>query len=108
MRLLVLHPDREVGEGLVAMLREFTTHEVDWFCDAATATVSLRNSRCDVLLAELAGGLAVLHSLGEESLPREIFFLPGYARTEQRLEVTLTRVFPEPIARERLLQALAL
>ncbi len=112
MQLLIVHQDPEVGEGLLAMLREYSTDEVDYVgSDAAAQEWATTHPECDVLLTQLEGpgvnGLAVSSSLGEIYGTLQTFFLPGYHASAQPLEVAHSKIFPEPIDGERLLQRLA-
>jgi hypothetical protein len=62
------------------------------------------------LLAQLNGngvdGLALGGALSEIFPGLQVLFLPGYPASEQRLEIGRTKVFPEPIEGERLLEAI--
>jgi hypothetical protein len=62
------------------------------------------------LLAQLDGngvdGLALGGALSESFPGLQVLFLPSYPAAEQRLEISRTKVFPEPIDGERLLEAI--
>lgn len=111
MQLLIVHHDAEIGDGLLGMIGEYTAHAADFVQsnDAAQAWTE-RYSECDLLFTQIEAegldGLTLSGSLGEK-FPRLItFFMPAYPLSEQRLEVANTKIFPEPIDGERLLQAI--
>lgn len=109
MQLLIVHAEAEIGEGLSAMIREYSAHTADY---AASEELALdwATRGYDLFLLQLEGaqldGLALADSLGAIAPAAQIFFLPGYTLAEQRLEVAQTKIFPEPIDGERLLQAI--
>jgi len=112
MQVLIAHRDAEIGEQLAQMVSDYTTHE----CDLVGSTPAAldwgrRHARCSVLVTQLEGddydGLAVGAALSEIFPGLQTFFLPAYPAEEQRLEVTETKVFPEPIDGEALLAAIA-
>lgn len=112
MHLLVVHQDPEVGEGLLAMLRDYTTEEVAYAAsDEAAHAWASSHPECDLLLTQLDGpgvnGLALSSSLGQFYPHLETFFLPAYAVEAQPLEVANSKIFPEPIEGERLLERIA-
>ncbi len=111
MDLLIVHRDREVGEQLVQMVKDYTAHECDLVdSEAAALDWGRRHARCALLLAQLQGegvdGLAVGGALSEIFPGLQTLFLPPYPASEQRLEVAQTKVFPEPIDGEGLLEAI--
>jgi hypothetical protein len=69
-----------------------------------------RHARCALLLVQLEGdgidGLAVGGALSEIFPGLQTLFLPPYQASEQRLVVAETKVFPEPIDGEGLLEAI--
>ncbi len=112
MELLIVHRDAEVGEQLVQMVKDYTTHECDLVgSDVAALDWGRRHARCALLLTQLEGdgidGLALGGALGELFPGLQTLFLPPYQVSEQRLVVSQTKIFPEPIDGEGLLEAIA-
>jgi len=112
MQLLVVHHDVEVGEELVRMVKDYTEHHCGFATsDAGALDWSRGVPRCSVLITQLqadgVNGLALGGTLSETFAGMQTMFLPEYPNTEQRLEIPQTKVFPEPIDGERLLQAIA-
>jgi hypothetical protein len=112
MELLIVHRDAEVGEQLVQMVKDYTAHECDLVgSDVAALDWGRRHSRCALLLTQLEGdgidGLALGGGLSEIFPGLQTLFLPPYQASEQRLVVSQTKVFPEPIDGEGLLEAIA-
>lgn len=112
MQLLIAHRDQEIGEQLVQMVKDYTTHECDLVgSDAAALDWGRRHAQCVLLLTQLEDegldGLALGGSLSEIFPGLQTLFLPAYLASEQRLEVNETKVFPEPIDGENLLGAIA-
>ena len=112
MQVLIAHRDAELGEQLAQMVSDYTTHE----CDLAGSTPAAldwarRHARCRLLITQLEGddydGLAVGAALSETFPGLQTLFLPAYPAEEQRLEVSETKVFPEPIDGEALLAAIS-
>ena len=111
MQLLIVHDDAEVGEQLAGMVADYTEHACDLVAnDAAAREWAERHARCDLLLAQLAGtgvdGLALGGALSEIFPGLQVLFLPAYPVSEQRLDIGATKVFPEPIDGERLLETI--
>jgi DNA-binding response OmpR family regulator len=111
MQLLIVHSDAELGDQLARMVKEYTAHDCDLVgSDAAALEWGRRHARCALLLTQLeaAGidGLTVGASLSEIFPGLQVLFFPEYSATEQRLEVTNTKVFPEPIDGDALLGAI--
>jgi hypothetical protein len=111
MELLIVHHDAELGRQLVQMVKDYTTHNCDLAdSDAAATEWARRHSRCRLLLTQLeaAGidGLVLGGTLSEVFPGLQTAFFPAYPAAEQRLEVTNTKVFPEPIDGEGLLRAI--
>lgn len=111
MQLLIVHDDAEVGEQLAGMVADYTEHASELVAsDAAAQKWAQRHARCDLLLAQLEGngvdGLALGGALSEIFPGLQVLFLPSYPAAEQRLEIGRTKVFPEPIDGERLLEAI--
>jgi DNA-binding response OmpR family regulator len=111
MQLLIVHDDAEVGEQLAGMLADYTEHACDLVeNDAAAQEWAQKHARCELLLAQLEGpgvdGLTLGGSLSEIFPGLQVLFLPAYPAAEQRLEIAKTKVFPEPIDGERLLEAI--
>jgi hypothetical protein len=112
MELLIVHRDPEVGEQLVQMVKDYTAHECDFVgSEVAALDWGRRHARCSLLLVQLEGdgldGLGVGASLSEMFPGLQILFLPPYLASEQRLEVAHTKIFPEPIDGEGLLEAIS-
>jgi hypothetical protein len=112
MELLIVHREAEVGEQLVQMVKDYTAHECDLVgSDFAALDWGRRHARCALLLAQLEGdgidGLALGGSLSEIFPGLQTLFLPPYQASEQRLVINHTKVFPEPIDGEGLLEAIA-
>ena len=67
MQLLIVHEDAEIGEGLSAMIREYTAHAVDYAASEEVA-LDLAARGYDLLLIQLEGagidGIALADSLG--------------------------------------------
>ena len=112
MQLLIAHRDVEIGDQLVQMVKDYAGHDVDLAgSDVAAIDWGRRHSRCNLLLTQLDGdgfdGLAVGAALSEIFPGLQTLFLPQYPAVEQRLEIAATKVFPEPIDGEALLEAIA-
>jgi DNA-binding response OmpR family regulator len=111
MQLLIVHDDAEVGEQLAGMVADYTVHACELVeSDAAAQHWSQKHARCDLLLAQVDGngvdGLNLGGALSEIFPGLQVLFLPGYPAAERRLEVSRTKVFPEPIDGEHLLEAI--
>jgi CheY-like chemotaxis protein len=111
MQLLIVHDDAEVGEQLAGMVADYTGHTGDLVeSDAAAQQWAQKHGHCDLLLAQLDGnavdGLALGGALSEIFSGLQVLFLPSYPGAVQRLEIGRTKVFPEPIDGERLLEAI--
>ena len=111
MQLLIVQDDAEVGEQLAGMVADYTEHACDLVeNDAAAHEWAQKHARCGLLLAQLEGpgvdGLTLGGSLSEIFPGLQVLFLPAYPAAEQRLEIAKTKVFPEPIDGERLLEAI--
>jgi DNA-binding NarL/FixJ family response regulator len=111
MQLLIVHDDAEVGEQLAGMVADYTEHACDLVGgDVAAQQWAQQHARCDLLLAQLDGnavdGLTLGGALSEIFPGLQVLFLPAYRAAEQRLEISRTKVFPEPIDGERLLEAI--
>ena len=111
MQLLIVHDDAEVGEQLMSMVKEYTAHQCDLVeSDAAAHRWAQERDQCGLLFTQLEGtavdGLTLGGSLSEIFPGLQTFFFPAYPAAEQQLEVAKTKVFPEPIDGERLLEAI--
>ncbi|MDQ6810191.1 MAG: DUF4388 domain-containing protein [Verrucomicrobiota bacterium] len=111
MQLLVVHHDAEVGEQLVQMVEDYTPHRCDHVAsDAAALRWADSHARCGLLLAQLGGpgtdALTLGGSFAEIFDGLQTVFLPAYASSARRLEVANSKVFPEPIDGELLLNAI--
>jgi Domain of unknown function (DUF4388) len=108
MQLLIVHRDAELGGELVQMVKGYTHHECDLVASEPLAMRWAReHSRCVLLLTQLdwvIDGLSLGASFSEIFPGLQTAFLPAYPRSEQRLEVEGTKVFPEPIDGETLLR----
>jgi CheY-like chemotaxis protein len=110
MQLLIVHHDAEIGEALRGMVRDYSVHAADFVAsDHAALAWAEQRAECDLLITQLESesvdGFGLAASLGERFPRRQTFFLPAYPLSEQRLELATTKIFPEPIDGERLLQA---
>ena len=111
MQVLIAHRDAEIGEQLAQMVSDYTTYECDLVGSASAAhDWGRRHARCNVLITQLEAedfdGLAVGAELSETFPGLQTLFLPAYLAEEQRLEVADTKVFPEPIDGEAMLNAI--
>lgn len=111
MQLLIVHDDAEVGEQLAAMVADYTEYGCDLVAsDAAALEWAKKHAACDLLLAQVDGpavdGLTLGGLLSEIFPGLQVLFLPGYPASDQRLKIKGTKVFPEPIDGERLLEAI--
>lgn len=111
MQLLIVHRDAEMGEQLVRMVREHTGHECDLVgSDVSALDWGLRHAKCGLLLTQLEAdgidGLTLGGALSEIFPGLQILFFPPYAGSERRLEVAETKIFPEPIDGDALLDAI--
>jgi CheY-like chemotaxis protein len=111
MQLLIVHDDAEVGEQLAGMVADYTSHQCDLVeNDAAALRWAETHAHCDLLLAQLEGsgvdGLTLGGSLSEVFAGLQVLFLPAYPAAERCLDIARTKVFPEPIDGERLLEAI--
>ena len=112
MQILIVHDDAEVGEQLVQMVREYTEHNCGFaHSDAGALDWARGVPRCSLLITQLRGekvdGLSLGGSLSEIFAGLQTMFLPAYSADEQRIDLAQTKVFPEPIDGERLLNAIA-
>ncbi|MEP7014781.1 MAG: DUF4388 domain-containing protein [Verrucomicrobiota bacterium] len=112
MQILIVHRDAVLGEQLVQMVRDYTAHECELVSNNVAAVEWGRaHARCTLLLTQVldqgVDGLVVGGQLSELFPGLQTLFLPAYPASEQRLEVTNTKVFPEPIDGEGLLAAIA-
>ncbi len=112
MQILVVHSDAEVGEQLVSMVKEYTEHHCGFATSDRGALDWARGvPRCSLLITQLhssdVNGLALGGTLSETFAGLQTMFLPDYDSAAQRLDVPNTKVFPEPIDGERLLNAIA-
>ncbi len=112
MQVLIVHSDAELGKELVQMVKDYTAHDCDLVSSAEKANAWAQcHRRCDFLLTQLDGkdidGFFLGGMFGEIFPKLQTGFFPAYAASEQRLEVSDTKVFPEPIDGERILKAIA-
>jgi CheY-like chemotaxis protein len=110
MHLLIVHHEEEIGQALQAMVQEYTAHPADCITTDHAALEWAEAAECDLLVTQLESdgvdGLTLAGSLGERFPRLHTFFLPAYPLDAQRLEVANSKIFPEPIDGERLLQAI--
>jgi len=111
MQLLIVHRDAEMGEQLVRMVREYSEHQCNLVAgDVAALDWGLRHAKCKLLLAQLEvegiDGLTLGGALSEIFPGLQTLFFPAYARSERCLEVAKTKVFPEPVDGDALLDAI--
>ncbi len=111
MQLLIVHDDAEVGEQLAGMVADYTQHDCALAPnDAAARQWAQKHGHCDLLLAQLDGagvdGLTLGGALSEIFSGLQVLFLPAYRASERRLDIKRTKVFPEPIDGDRLLEAI--
>ena len=112
MEILIVHHDAEFGAQLVQMVKDYTAHGCELVdSDAAALEWGRRHARCALLLTQLEAegvdGLGLGGALSEIFPGLQTLFLPPYPASEQRFVVTDTKVFPEPIDGEALLEAIA-
>jgi hypothetical protein len=112
MEILIVHRDAEIGEQLVQMVKDYTAHGCELAkSDAAAIDWGRRHTRCALLLTQLEGegvdGLALGGALSEIFTGLQTLFLPPYPASAQRLVVAETKIFPEPIDGEALIEAIA-
>ena len=112
MQVLIVHSDADLGRALAQMVKDYTEHDCDLAISSDNAIAwAKRHQQCDFLLTQLDGngidGFVLGGSLSEIFPKLQTGFFPGYSASEQRLEVSSTKVFPEPIDGERLLKAIA-
>jgi len=111
MQLLIVHRDSEMGEALVQTVKSYTRHQCELVgSDVAALDWARRHQQCNLLLTQLEAeginGLALGSSLSEIFPALQVLFFPNYPAAEQRLEITDTKVFPEPIEGDDLLAAI--
>jgi hypothetical protein len=112
MQLLIVHSDAELGKQLLQMVKDYTAHDCDLVPNDGEATAwAQRHRQCDFLLTQIeAKGIdgLLLGGTFSEIFPKlQTAFFPGYPASDQRLEISDTKIFPEPIDGERLLKAIA-
>ncbi len=112
MHVLIVHHDAEVGEGLRDLVQDYAAQQAEYLPSSAAAlTWAETNGACDLLLVQLDApeidGLELSSSLGELFPQLHTFFLPAYTAAARPLEVADSKIFPEPINGERLLQGIA-
>jgi hypothetical protein len=111
MQLLIVHRDSEMGEALVQMVKSYTRHQCELVgSDIAAMDWARRHQQCNLLLTQLEGGgidgLALGSSLSEIFPALQVLFFPDYPATGRCLEISETKVFPEPIEGDDLLAAI--
>lgn len=111
MQLLIVHRDAEMGEQLVRMVRDYTGHQCDLVgSDVAALDWGRRHAKCGLLLTQLEAdgidGLTLGGALSEIFPGLQTLFFPAYTGSERCLEVAETKVFPEPIDGDALLDTI--
>jgi hypothetical protein len=111
MEILIVHHDAEMGEQLVQMVKDYTAYQCEFAgSDAAALEWGRHHPRCALLLTQLEAdgvdGLSSGGALSEIFTGLQTLFLPPYPASAQKLEITNTKVFPEPIDGEALLEAI--
>jgi hypothetical protein len=111
MQVLIVHRDAELGAQLVQMMKDYTTHQCNLVgSDTGAVEWARRHPRCRLLLTQLEAegidGLVLGGTLSEIFPGLQTAFFPAYPASEQRLALTETKVFPEPIDGEGLLRAI--
>ena len=112
MEILIVHRDAEIGEQLVQMVKDYTAHGCERAdSDAAALDWGRRHAQCALLLTQLEGdgvdGLTLGGALSEIFAGLQTLFLPPYPASAQRLVIPDTKIFPEPVDGEALLEAIA-
>lgn len=112
MQLLIVHSDADLGKQLLQVVKDYSTHKCDLVASGDEArTWAEQKQQCDFLLtqldAEKIDGLSLGGTFSEIFPKLQTAFFPNYLAVEQRLEVSETKVFPEPIDAERMLKAIA-
>jgi hypothetical protein len=112
MQVLIVHRDAEVGEQLVRIVKDYTEHQCGFAASDREAKDWARGvPRCSLLVTQLqaegVNGLALAAALSDTFAGLQTMFMPDYLATEQRLDIPISKVFPEPIDGERLLHAIA-
>jgi len=111
MQLLIVHRDPEMGEALVQMVKTYTRYECDLVgSDTAGLEWGRSHRKCQLLLTQLEAegidGLGLGGSLSEIFPGLQVFFFPSYAASDQRLDIARTKIFPEPINGDALIDAI--
>ena len=111
MQLLLVHRDAEISAQLTQMLKAYTSHDCELVrSDTEALAWAETHSRCDFLLAQFEAnginGFTLGGGLSERFAGLQTAFFPAYRASEQRLEIRDTKIFPEPIDGERLLEML--
>jgi hypothetical protein len=111
MQLLIVHRDSEMGEALVQMVESYTRNQCELVgSDVAAMDWARRHQKCNLLLTQLEAdgidGLALGSSLSEIFPALQVLFFPNYPATQRRLEIAETKIFPEPIEGDDLLEAI--
>src|ERR1700730_14173446 len=111
MQLLIVHRDPEMGEALVQMIKSYTRHHCQLVgSDKEAMDWARRHQQCHLLLTQLEAdgidGLGLGSSLSEIFPALQVLFFPNYSAPERRLEIAETKIFPEPIEGDGLLNAI--
>jgi len=111
MQLLIVHRDPEMGEALAQVVKDYSRHQCHLVqSDNAAADWARYHSHCDLLLTQLEAegidGLSLGSSLSEIFPALQVLFFPSYAVAERKLEIAKTKIFPEPIEGDELLDAI--
>jgi len=111
MQLLIVHRDPEMGQALMQMINTYTRHQCQFVASNKEAMDWARQRQCcELLLVQLeddgVDGLALGSSLSEIFPGLQVLFFPKYDAADRRLEVTGTKIFPEPVPGDDLLSAI--
>jgi len=111
MQLLIVHRDPEMGQALVQMINTYTRHHCQFVAsDKEAIEWARQHQRCELLLVQLeddgVDGLALGSSLSEIFPGLQVLFFPKYDAADRRMEVTGTKIFPEPVQGDDLLSAI--
>ncbi len=108
--LLIVHREPEIGRDLVQLVKDYSGYESVLTQSESETLFWLRRQpevRPQILLTGLQApgldGFVLGASLGEMFPGLQTLFLPAYPASDQRMELTGSKVFPEPIDGERLI-----
>jgi hypothetical protein len=109
-QLLIVHGDAEIGGQLVRVVKEFTGYDSAFATSESETLVWLRRQphmRPRILLTQLDApgfdGFALGAMLSEMFPGLQTLFLPPYVAMQVRIEISGSKVFPEPIDGDRMI-----